>query len=108
MANAKGQIVNITVMMSKKTTGGWSRWGGGRKGLIKSNVGDSWTCQSCATDHTGQDSPYMFELFPGEYIRICSNCLRIAKIMHAVDFLTLKKMVNRKGMWIDSLYDPKD
>jgi len=103
MANQKGvKIVDeITI---KKVTGGWSRWGGGRRGLIKSN-GRDWTCQSCGLTHSNEDSPYMFELFPGEFVRICSKCLWLAKANQVVDFLILKELANRPKMWVDSFYD---
>ena len=104
MANAKGvKIVTITLM--KKVTGGWSRWGGGRKGLIKADTCGEWYCQSCATAHPPEDNPYMFELFPGEFIRICNKCLWLAKINHAIDFLTLKELVKRDNQTIESWYD---
>ena len=103
MANKKGVKI-VTEITFKKVTGGWSRWGGGRNGLIKS-AGNDWTCQSCGLTHPNIDSPYMFELFPGEFIRICNKCLWLAKANHVVDFLILKELANRPKMWIDSSYD---
>lgn len=94
MANQKGVKI-VCLSLTKKVTGGWSRWGGGRKGLIKANTMGEWHCQSCASTHASSESPYMFELFPGEFIRICANCLWLAKVNHAIDFLTLKELVNR-------------
>ena len=104
MANKKGIKITTEVTI-KKVTGGWSRWGGGRRGLIKSQSDPVWTCQSCGLDHPMTDSPYMFELFPGEFIRICSRCLWLAKMNHAIDFLTLKELVNRDLGRIKSWYD---
>jgi len=104
MANAKGVKI-VTTITVKKVTGGWSRWGGGRKGLIKSNTNGEWYCQSCGEAHVSEDSPYMFELTPGEFIRICTKCLWIAKMNHAIDFLTLKELVNRSSGTIESWYD---
>ena len=101
MANKKGvRIINeITV---KKVTGGWSRWGGGRRGLIKAENEDRWTCQSCGIDHPNSDNPYMFELFAGEFLRICNKCIWLAKMNHAIDFLTLKELVKRSNNRIES------
>lgn len=103
MANQKGVKI-VTEITIKKVTGSWSRYGGGKKGLIRSKNED-WTCQSCGTTHANSDSPYMFEMFPGEFIRICNSCLWIAKVNHAIDFLTLKKLANRPRMWVDSDYE---
>lgn len=104
MANKKGVCI-VTTITVKKVTGGWSRWGGGRRGLIKADTNGEWYCQSCALPHAPEDKPYMFELFPGEFIRICSKCLWIAKVNHAIDFLTLKELVNRKDRLINLGYD---
>lgn len=101
MANAPG-IKIVTRITVKKVTGGWSRWGGGRRGLIKSKNDTVWTCQSCGIDHPNSDNPYMFELFPGEFVRICNKCMWLAKMNHAVDFLTLKELVNRERWSIES------
>jgi len=103
MANAKGVKITTTTTV-KRVTGGWSRYGGGRRGLIKAKL-DTWTCQSCGLDHPTTDSPYMFEMFPGEFIRICSRCLWLAKMHHAIDFLALKQLVNRDMNKLDSWYD---
>jgi hypothetical protein len=94
MANAKGVKI-VTTFTMKKVTGGWSRYGGGRRGLIKSENENEWYCQSCAMGHGNEDSPYMFEFSPGEFIRICNKCLWLAKVNHALDFLALKELVNR-------------
>lgn len=103
MANAKGVKI-VTTVTVKKVTGGWSRYGGGRNGLIKSKE-PTWFCQSCAVEHAEADSPYMFELFPGEFVRVCSQCLWLAKVNHAIDFLTLKELVNRDKHQLDWWYD---
>ena len=104
MANKKGVKI-VTVITSKKVTGGWSRYGGGRCGLIKAETDGKWTCQSCGIDHPNSDNPYMFELFPGEFIRICSKCIWLAKMNHATDFLLLKELVNRANNRLESWYD---
>lgn len=104
MANKKGVKI-ITEITVKKVTGGWSRYGGGRRGLIKAENEGVWTCQSCGLDHPNSDNPYMFELFPGEFIRICNKCMWLAKMNHVVDFLILKQLVNRENKHLESWYD---
>lgn len=104
MANAKGVKI-ITEVTVKKVTGGWSRWGGGRRGLIKADTNGEWYCQSCSLPHPPEDNPYMFEIFAGEFIRICSKCLWLAKANHILDFLALKQLVNRERGSIESWYD---
>lgn len=97
MANKKG-IKIVTIITSKKVTGGWSRWGGGRRGLIKAETDGEWFCQSCGLAHPNSDSPYMFEFSPGEFLRICNKCLWLAKMNHATDFLILKELVKRNDI----------
>jgi len=104
MANAKGVKI-VTFITSKKVTGGWSRYGGGRRGLIKANTNSEWYCQSCGLAHSPADEPYMFELSPGEFIRICNKCLWLAKMNHATDFLILKELVKRNDKHLESWYE---
>jgi len=94
MANVKGVKI-VTTITSKKLTGGRSKYGGGRNGLIKANPNGEWYCQSCGLAHPPSDSPYMFEFSEGEFIRICNKCLWLARANHIVDFLILRELVKR-------------
>lgn len=52
---------------------GWSKWGGGFKGLVKEEL-DTWTCQCCAEDQTIDLPSYMVEIWPREFVRVCAKC----------------------------------
>jgi len=62
-------------MGQKGLTGAWSKYGGSRHSVVKKAVDREWTCQSCATRHAAEMSPYLYELMAGEYIRVCAICL---------------------------------
>ena len=52
---------------------GWSKWGGGNKGLVRENP-DVWYCQGC-TDLQRKELPsYNVESSPREFVRVCAKC----------------------------------
>lgn len=54
-------------------TGGWSKWGGARQGLIREKT-DTWFCQVCGQEQPAELPPYFFQLYPKEYLKICAKC----------------------------------
>ena len=66
--------VKITKLMYS-----WTKYGGGRKGLVTQDREEFNYCQCCG-DKIPQDYPmFKYELLPNEFIRICPNCWIIAK-----------------------------
>jgi len=57
-----------------KKTGKWTKYGGAIYGLKKERIVDSWCCQTCRCEMLEEIKPFLFELYPGEYIRICPPC----------------------------------
>ena len=49
----------------------WSKYGSRPKSAEKES---SWHCQVCGKEMPSGLPGYMFEAFPGEYIRLCSDC----------------------------------
>ena len=52
---------------------GWSKWGGGNKGLVKEELKE-WYCQSCINLQKKELPSYMVETATREFVRVCSNC----------------------------------
>ena len=52
---------------------GWSKYGGGNKGLVKEEL-DEWYCQSCSEIQQKGLPSYMVELATREFARVCSRC----------------------------------
>jgi len=53
---------------------GWSKWGGGSKGLLQTN-NDIWFCQACREEFPNAIQSFMFPVFTREFGRICQRCL---------------------------------
>lgn len=72
----KVTVTEIVVKRSLKgMTGGWSKWGGSQGNVVKEKLEDKWFCQNCGEEQPISLSPYLQELVPGEYFRICAKCL---------------------------------
>lgn len=56
-------------------TGHWSKYGGGRYDLHQTKPTEDWYCQSCSQKQPLALEPYMYEVMPDEYIKICSVCV---------------------------------
>lgn len=57
----------------------WTKYGGGRKGLVTQDREDFNYCQICG-DKVPLDFPmFKYEMMPNEFIRVCPNCWIIAK-----------------------------
>jgi len=52
---------------------GWSKWGGGNKGLVKEEL-DEWYCQGCGEFQKKILPSYMVESATREFMRVCSSC----------------------------------
>lgn len=59
-----------------KITGKWSKYGGAVSGLRKQAIRADWSCQMCGHEIPMELKPFLFELFPGDFIRICNRCQR--------------------------------
>lgn len=55
-------------------TGGWTKYGGERYGLKKEAIEDTWFCQACGMELPKELPPFLFEIYPQEYIRVCNIC----------------------------------
>ena len=65
-----------------KKTGKWTKYGGAVYGLVKERIDEMWTCQTCGRDIPEEIKPFLFEMLPGEFIRICPPCTNQASRMH--------------------------
>ena len=60
-------------------TGKWTKYGGSISGLKKERVKDTWFCQTCGCEMIEEIKPFLSELYPGEFIRLCPPCAHVAK-----------------------------
>jgi hypothetical protein len=81
---------------------GWSKYGGGWRGLEQEPLSDKWCCQACGEIHPKVISPYMFEWLPREFVRICASCHYKTKKKKIKTFKQLKITVKKRSYW-DSL-----
>lgn len=77
----------------------WSKWGGGRLMLVKSNP-DMWCCQACGQQQTKESPAYMFPFDDENYIKICSECESKVIRLRIVVFEDLKQQ-NHHGTVVD-------
>lgn len=63
----------------KIKTGSWTKWGGGRYGLIHSNSEETWFCQSCGDEQPKELPGFMLSVETGEYVKVCSCCFAQAR-----------------------------
>lgn len=52
---------------------GWSKYGGGNKGLVKEML-DEWYCQACSELQRKELPSYMVLSATREFMRVCSRC----------------------------------
>jgi len=60
-------------------TGKWSKYGGAIYGLKKERVVGTWFCQTCGCEMIEEIQPFLSEIYPGEFIRLCPPCTHVAK-----------------------------
>ena len=65
-----------------KKTGKWTKYGGAIGGLRKEHIEDHWYCQVCGDELPEEIKPFLFEMYPDDFIRICPNCTHVASAMH--------------------------
>lgn len=83
--------ISQTITSFKGLTGGWSKWGGGKKTVAINQfdrVYDEWNCQSCGFKQPKEITPYLIEWPEGEYIRVCAICCAdgIQSLKTRIDF----------------------
>lgn len=84
-------MIRITTKITRLMYG-WSKWGGGNKGLVKEEL-DEWYCQSCSeTQRKGLPS-YMVETAEREFVRVCSKCKHKMVEQNLKDYYDLIKIL---------------
>lgn len=63
----------------KIKSGSWTKYGGGRLGLIHGQPRTTWHCQACGDEQPTGLPGFMLALIPGEYVKVCSNCFSKAR-----------------------------
>jgi hypothetical protein len=64
----------------KIKSGSWTKWGGGRLGLIHSQSEETWFCQSCGSEQPMELPGFLLEsTTPGEFVKVCANCFHTAR-----------------------------
>lgn len=58
-----------------KKTGKWTKYGGAIHGMVKEAIDEKWYCQTCASENPKELKPFLFELYPGDFIRVCNLCI---------------------------------
>ena len=77
-----------------KKTGKWSKYGGAVHGLVKEQILKEWACQSCGRRMPVELKPFLFELYPGDFIRICNLCqFESTKNKQENSTLTIKRVI---------------
>lgn len=61
-----------------KKSGKWSKYGGAIGGLVKEKIKDDWWCQTCGEKQPKEFKPFLFEYYPGDFIRLCNPCFNLA------------------------------
>lgn len=64
-------------------TGSWSKYGGGRYNLIRSQADPTWCCQACGEkQHITLPGFMVQDEVSGEYLKLCAKCFRIARTIN--------------------------
>lgn len=61
-----------------KKTGKWTKYGGAIHGLKKEAIHDKWYCQLCGSENPEELKPFLLELYPGDFIRVCNLCTNLS------------------------------
>lgn len=83
-----------------KKTGGWSKYGNARYGLVREDLGEEWSCQACGNTIPRELKPFLYEIYKDEYIRMCNKCLyESKKISNEQNFTVYRRVIKivRKG-----------
>lgn len=73
---------------------GWSKWGGGSKGMVQENT-ETWFCQSCRDEFSNSTPSFMFPIFIREFGKICQTCLDKAILKRIKTVWDLMKIESR-------------
>lgn len=73
---------------------GWSKWGGGNKGLVRENL-EEWYCQSCAQKQRRELPSYMVEVANRDFVRVCARCRHKMLIDNLKDFWDLLSVIEK-------------
>lgn len=80
-----------------KKTGKWTKYGGAIGGLVKEGIHDTWFCQLCGDEIPKEFRPFMIEIYPGDFIRICNCCVpKVLKTEITIEVSTLIMTVRGK------------
>lgn len=60
-----------------KKTGKWTKYGGAVYGLVKEAIQEKWYCQTCGSENPAELKPFLLELYPGDFIRVCNLCANL-------------------------------
>ena len=86
-----------------KKSGKWTKYGGEVFGLVKKEITSIWYCQMCGAENPPELKPFLFEMAPGEYIRLCSDCTfktkRIKKIKPQERYVRLITIVKKTTLY---------
>lgn len=73
-----------------KKTGKWTKYGGSISGLVKEGIHDTWYCQLCGDEIPKEFKPFLYEIYPGDFIRIGNCCTsKVARMQTTVTVSTL-------------------
>lgn len=86
--------------LHQKKEGKWSKYGGAVYGMVKEKIKGEWICQSCAQPQPEELKPFLYEIYEGDFIRICNLCMSIARSVSAeqsiVYYRKVVKIVKRR------------
>jgi hypothetical protein len=74
---------------------GWSKYGGGNKGLETTKIHTDWCCQACGETQPVSLPPFKFRVEHREFIRICSSCYNKVKKQHIEEYVILISIVRK-------------
>lgn len=61
-------------------TGSWTKWGGGRNNLIRSQAEPTWACQACGEEQPQSLAGFMVkDEVSDEYTKLCAKCFRVSR-----------------------------
>lgn len=81
-----------------KKTGRWTKYGGAIYGLVREGIQTTWFCQLCGDEIPKEFKPFLYEMFPGDFIRICNACTQQVTLSApsvTIKTLTIKVRIKR-------------
>lgn len=74
-----------------KKTGKWTKYGGAVHGMVKEAIEDKWYCQICASENPKELKPFLLELYPGDFIRVCNLCTNLSQTITIRRVITITR-----------------